>query len=163
MVMVQVRTAEQSERVFEIVNSFSEVRKMSKCSSRSFLVLVLGQFLFGTVALADEYKNFEKKYDVPQVGQVRLAYKITGEPVAAPSHVEVWVRCKGAKSDKLIEKVGMCDLKKYDYDSIGKVLSLSYSFARVDHSSGTAKCDGSDQREIKISRVCRKDYKSEKQ
>lgn len=103
---------------------------------------------------------FEKTITVRSVGDVRLVYKSPGEPMIAPSHFEIWVKCSGSDEEVRVQHVGMCELRNYEYDQKVRLLTLNYVTAEVD-SGGHTQCNLEEEKEFKLAHICR-DLKRQK-
>lgn len=119
------------------------------------LILSFG-FLFpahgAETQVKDFRKSFEKKFDDPKLGVVRIKYKYAGEPQAKPADVTVFLKCNGEKKEKQIYYSDICQLNKYEYSD--KILTFQVQKARVDDTS-KVWCDQFLDETLKLEDLCK--------
>lgn len=117
-----------------------------------YLILIL--FLSLSTS-AEILKDFDKQNYVNGVGQLRLKYIFTGEPVSRPRSLKIWVKCEKKKDWKPVGEYQMCALDKYEVDPKNKKLSVKYLDGRVNIQTGESHCDVAGNDEVDLSKICK--------
>lgn len=104
------------------------------------------------IQVKDFRKSFEKKFDDPKLGFVRIKYKYAGEPQAKPADVTIFLKCNGEKKEKQIYYADICQLNKYEYSD--KILTFQVQKARVDDTS-KVWCDQYLDETLKLEDLCK--------
>ncbi len=117
-------------------------------------VLLIFLFALPSAWAKPKYGNFERQVKVNGVGEVKLEYVFSGEPVSRPRSMSIYVKCARGKPWAPVGQYQMCELKNYDLDLKAKKLTLSYTDGRVDPTTGVSVCDRADDAELDLSDLC---------
>lgn len=125
----------------------------------SLLMLVTLWLTHGYSSSAEEtkkvFEDFVRQIYVVDVGQVKMEYKYTGEPVSRPAGLSFWIKCKNAKTWTPVGKFQMCDLSDYNYDAKTKKFTIKYVDGRVVMPTGEVVCDRLGEGEIDAKTLCK--------
>lgn len=123
---------------------------------KNFVWIILLVTAYSALAKSEYKKDFSRQIYVLDVGQLKLDYKLTGEPVSRPRSLELRIKCQGAKDWKAVGVYQMCELKNYEYDAKTKTLKVEYTDGRVEATTGISHCDQAGSNELPLADLCKK-------
>jgi len=100
-------------------------------------------------------KDFTKQIYVNGVGQIKLVYRFTGEPVSRPRGLQIWIKCPKSKEWDPVGEYQMCELNNYELDAKGKTLNVSYNDGRADPNTGKSFCDVRGEGKVDLAPLCK--------
>jgi hypothetical protein len=86
-------------------------------------------------------EDFVQKIYVLNVGQSRISYHYSGEPVSRPAKMRIYMKCSNSGPERLVTEVPMCSWEDYHYDPSSKSVYVKYFAGRVDPETGDVNCD----------------------
>lgn len=101
-------------------------------------------------------KDFKKQLYVVGIGQIKLDYIFSGEPVSRPRSLQIYIKCEKATAWKPVGEYQMCELKDYELDPNKKILKVTYLDGRVNPISGQSYCDRAGEGEVDLKPLCAK-------
>lgn len=104
---------------------------------------------------ANYREDFKKQIYVNGVGQVKLVYLFSGEPVSRPRSLSIYVKCQGTKEWEPVGQYQMCELKDYQYDAKTRKLSVQYVDGRVNPVTGVSVCDQRGEGQLDLGALCK--------
>lgn len=102
-----------------------------------------------------KYKDFVRQIYVLGVGQIKMDYKTTGEPISRPREISFWVKCDKKKDWQPVGKYLMCELTNYEYLADAKKIAIKYIDGRVKQDTGESICDVAGEGEIDAKTLCK--------
>ncbi len=115
-------------------------------------ILVLSLML--SAAANAELKDFTKQIYVVGVGQFKLKYFYSGEPVSRPRSLQIFVKCINSTEWNPVGEYKMCELTKYEYDAKTKKLMVNYIDGRVEPAMSRSHCDQLGNGELQLADKC---------
>ena len=126
--------------------------------NKTFLALFVYMVAIGVhiaTTAAEKYPDFTRQIYVNGVGQAKLEYAFTGEPISRPRSLTLFIKCKKGEPWRELGTYLMCELKDYNYDAKTKKLSIKYIDGRVNQETGESICDQLGESEFDFSNVCK--------
>lgn len=120
-------------------------------------IILLFIALSSVLAISSESDSLKKtiQIEIPGIGTAHIMEEELGEPIAAPTRIEVKIKCAKTKSVKNLGFFRGCKIDSHDYDKETKVLIIKILSARVVHNTGEVMCDRVDSKEIQLKSACK--------